>query len=54
MTRGQAVAKLRKIRQCDDLEAAHVEADEVLCCLLRSLGFSEVVAEYDKIKKWYA
>lgn len=41
-----------------DKEAAHVEADRVLCDLLRELGFEEVVAIYESIPKtvylgWY-
>jgi hypothetical protein len=32
----------------------HVEADEVLCELLISLGYEDVVEEYRKIEKWYS
>ena len=37
-----------------DPEIAHVNADEVLCELLTSLGFSDVVEEFKKVPKWYA
>jgi len=37
-----------------DPEIAHVNADEVLCELLTSLGFSDVVKEFKKVPKWYA
>lgn len=37
-----------------DPEIAHVNADEVLCELLKSLGFSDVVKEFKKVPKWYA
>ena len=37
-----------------DDEMAHVEADNLVCELLKELGFEEVVKEYDKVSKWYA
>lgn len=37
-----------------DIERAHVEADDILCQLLVELGLEDVVAEFDKIDKWYA
>jgi hypothetical protein len=37
-----------------DPEIAHVNADEILCELLTSLGFSDVVEEFKKVPKWYA
>jgi len=37
-----------------DPEIAHVNADEVLCELLTSLGFTDVVKEFKKVPKWYA
>lgn len=37
-----------------DPEIAHVNADKVLCELLTSLGFSDVVEEFKKVPKWYA
>lgn len=38
----------------DDKEAAHFLADEVLCNLLESLGYVEIVEEFNGIHKWYA
>jgi hypothetical protein len=32
----------------------HVDADIVLCELLISLGYEDVVDEYRKIEKWYS
>lgn len=52
--RGFALEMLVSIQEMDDIEMAHVRADEVLMNLLRALGFSDVVAEYDKVGKWYA
>ena len=37
-----------------DPEVAHGEADNLLCALLRELGFDEVVDLYEKVDKWYA
>jgi len=36
-----------------DTEAAHIDADALLCALLGKLGFVEVVQEYHKVRKWY-
>lgn len=33
---------------------AHVNADDILCDLLKLLGYEDVVVEYNKIGKWYA
>lgn len=37
-----------------DIEQNHLRADEVLCDLLRSLDYGEVVDAWDEISKWYA
>ncbi|MDI5922506.1 hypothetical protein QLQ86_17125 [Halomonas sp. LR5S13] len=37
-----------------DQHKRHVDADEVLCKLLVSLGHGDVVEEYRKIEKWYS
>lgn len=37
-----------------DRNNAHVEADGILCNLLKELGFDDVVEAYDKIEKWYS
>lgn len=49
-----AIRKLKKCRKDWDMHGAHVDADDVLCSLLISLGFSDVVDEYHKISKWYS
>lgn len=38
----------------DDIEVAHYLADEVMCDLLESLGYVEIVEEFNSIHKWYA
>ncbi|MBS9405375.1 hypothetical protein KG088_17325 [Halomonas sp. TRM85114] len=37
-----------------DQHKQHVDADKVLCELLTSLGYEDVVEEYRKIDKWYS
>lgn len=43
-----------KQRYGDDEETAHYLADEILCDLLISLGYAELVKVYDSVPKWYA
>lgn len=38
----------------NDTETAHAYSDDVLCKLLQSLGYNEVVDLYNDIDKWYA
>ena len=40
-------------KDSNDKEHDHVEADELLCGLLRELGYQEVVDGYNNIEKWY-
>ena len=54
MTRDEAIAKLKAAQNDWDTECAHGDADGVLCALLKSLGYGDVVDEWEKIKKWYA
>ena len=54
MTRDKALIKLRKLQKNENIELAHCGADHVLCDLLGTLAFNDVVQEYHKIKKWYS
>lgn len=54
MTREEAIYKLRILQEMRDKEIAHCNADDVICDLLKSLGYEDVVKEYDFIDKWYA
>jgi len=54
MTKEDALAALAKCQENRDTEMAHSNADDVLCALLKALGYGDVVAEYDKVPKWYA
>ncbi len=54
MTREEAIKQLRLEQEDRDIEAAHENADGILCEFLESLGYSDVVAEWHKVEKWYA
>ena len=54
MDKETAIKRLKKLQDSGDTEAAHAGADETLCELLSELGYSDVVAEYHKVDKWYA
>ena len=54
MNREEAIAKLVALQKDDDIEMEHVEADSVLCQLLVTLGYGDVVIEFHRITKWYA
>jgi hypothetical protein len=50
----EAIDRLRVCQQDTDTEAAHADADDVLCAFLKELGYGKVVEEYHKVRKWYA
>lgn len=54
MTKEEAIAKLKECKAGSDIECAHSDADDVLCELLTSLGYADVVEMWKKIEKWYA
>ncbi len=37
-----------------DSEMMHIAADDLLCNVLESLGYSEGVKVFDSLNKWYA
>jgi hypothetical protein len=49
-----ALETLKTLKKLDDTEMAHVEADKVLCSLLKYEGYDEVVNLFNELKKWYA
>jgi hypothetical protein len=61
VTREQALVQLKALYSTDpdeasrrDPEADHQRADKILCDLLQSLGYRDVVAEWENVQKWYA
>lgn len=49
----QTLAKLALCQKNKDTATAHEDADDTLCEFLCGLGFSDLVAEYRKIDKWF-
>lgn len=49
-----AVGRLEELKIVADVEIAHLEADDILCALLRKEGHEAVVYAWDDIYKWYA
>jgi hypothetical protein len=54
MDREDAIEQLKALQVGGDIEAGHGEADDILCRLLISLGYQDVVDEWNKVEKWYA
>lgn len=54
MNREKVLEALKAAQVNDDTEAAHSDADDVLCDLLISLGYQDVVDEWRAVHKWYA
>lgn len=48
------ISKLKALQSNSDIEAAHNQADKILCDLLNSLGYDDVVKEFENLEKWYA
>ena len=53
MSPGEAIRKLLDLQKNRDMEYAHLEADNILCELLDSLGYEEVVEAFHDIDKEY-
>lgn len=54
MDKDTAIARLKQAQANPDPEDAHIKADEILCDLLRGLGFEDVVLEWEKVDMWYS
>lgn len=54
MTEKKALELLKSLHHEGDYEMAHSEADNILCDLLETLGYKDVVESWRKIGKWYA
>lgn len=46
--------EMRRIDRDHFPEMAHILADELMCKLLRELGYGEGVDIFEKMDKWYA
>lgn len=55
LTKDEAMAMITKAQADDwDVETCHADADDALCGFLEHLGHSDLVAEWHKVRKWYA
>ena len=52
MTSPKAIKLLIEEQKNRDTEMAHSNADNILCLLLKEMGYNNVVDEYEKIRKW--
>ena len=48
------ICKMKMAIDNDNKECGHVACDEVLCDLLREIGFHNVVDVYEEQEKWYS
>jgi hypothetical protein len=49
-----AAEAMRALESSDDIEARHADADKLLCDILKSLGYKQVVVVFEYMDKWYA
>jgi hypothetical protein len=54
MTDEEAAAQIKERCSHGDTEAAHGVADDILCDLLKSLGYVKTVEAWEAVDKWYA
>ena len=52
--REQYMERMEEAVNNGDTEAAHGDADGILCELLSDLGYGELIGLYCKVDKWYA
>lgn len=45
---------MRKLKNINDIESQHIEADKILCKVLKEIGFTKIVKEFWEVPKWYA
>lgn len=48
------INRIRDLANNRDVEGTHIEADKILCEVLKILGQGELVEEFEKLEKWYA
>jgi hypothetical protein len=50
----QYTEEMQNLQNSSDLESTHCIADDLLCDLLREIGYGEVVNAFENLEKWYA
>ena len=48
------IDRIRGLANNRDVEGTHIEADKILCEVLKTLGQGELVEEFEKLEKCYA
>ena len=54
MTPEEFAKKMEELSLNGDIEEAHGNADDLMCELLRQLGYGEGVQIFQEMEKWYA
>ena len=54
MTPEEFKEKMILLNDDRDIEYSHIKADELMCDILRELGYSEGVEIFENMHKWYA
>jgi hypothetical protein len=54
MTPLEFADKMREASRSADIEANHSIADDLMCELLRSLGYGDGIDIFEEMDKWYA
>ena len=49
-----AMAACAELSECWDEEVSHAIADDLMCAMLRHLGYGEGVKVFEAMSKWYA
>ena len=54
MTEGEFAVRMREINDTMDTEFGHEVADDLMCEVLRGLGYGEGIGIYEGMDRWYA
>lgn len=54
MTPEQAAKRMQEIADEGDIEGGHKDADDLMCQILRTLGYGAMIEIYIELDKWYA
>lgn len=54
MTKEEFKNKMQAIADKRDTEGGHIEADDLMCELLKGLGYGEGVEIFEGMDRWYA
>ena len=52
--REEYITRMRECAENGDIEAAHSDADDILCEVLKDLGYEDLITLYHDVRKWYA